>query len=91
MVVVLLPTSTPPSYSVMLTVPAGMSLVNVGVVSLVISSVVDRPLSLAATRSGAVGVDGAVVSIVTVVVAEMPTLPATSGSVLAVRDCGCRW
>ena len=39
----------------MLTAPVGMSLVNVGVVSLVTLSVFDRPVSLAAARFGAIG------------------------------------
>ena len=85
-VVVLLATSTPAAYSVMLAAPEGMLLVNVGVLSLVTLSVVDRPLSLEEFRFGKTGADGAVVSMVTVVAVEMPTFPATSGSVRAVRD-----
>ena len=53
--------------------------------SLVFSSDVDRPVSLAVARFGASGVVGAVTSIVMVVLAETPMLPAVSGSVLAVR------
>ena len=59
-VVVLLPTSTPPASSVPLTAPAGKAIVYVGVVSKVMLSVLDRPLSLAAERFGAAGVEGAV-------------------------------
>ena len=59
-VVALLPISTPAAYSLMLAAPKGMSLVNVGVVSLVISSVIDRPLSLDEFRFGVIGVEGAV-------------------------------
>ena len=54
----------------MLAVPVGLLLVNVGVSSLVISSLVNRPLSLAAFRFGKAGADGAAVSIVIVVVAD---------------------
>ena len=64
-VVVTEPTCVPPTHSVTI---ARDSLVpvNVGVVSLVIRSVEEEPVSLAAASSGAEGAAGAIVSIVTV-------------------------
>src|SRR5205823_2990041 len=52
--------------------------VKVGVVSLVMLSVLELPLSLAAVRSGVAGAAGPVVSMVMLRAAELATFPATS-------------
>lgn len=60
-------------------VPAVAVPVNVGVVTLVIPSVADLPVSLAAFNVGVPGLPGAVTSMVMLVLADdSPTLPATS-------------
>ena len=67
--------------------PASAVPVKVGVVTLVMLSVLDVPLSDAATRSGRVGAAGAVVSMVTDKAADAAlTLPAASVA-LAVMLC----
>ena len=72
------PTATP-SLKIVTVSPASAVPVNVGVMIFVMSSVLDTPLSDAAVRSGADGVVGVTVSIVTDKPAEAaPTLPATS-------------
>lgn len=63
------PTGVPPLYNVTVD-PFSAVPVNVGVVTFVIRSVEDEPLSLAAARMGAVGAAGAVVSMVIVVLAD---------------------
>jgi len=81
-----LPTCVAPSKRVTV-LPASAAPVKAGVVVLVMLSVLDEPVSVAAVMSGAVGAAGAVVSIV----AERPvdaalTFPATSVA-LAVMVC----
>ena len=62
---VAVPSNVEPSVSYSLTVlPASAVPVKVGVVSLVMLSVLDTPLSLAETKSGALGAAGAVLSMV---------------------------
>jgi hypothetical protein len=73
-----LPTCVFPS-KIVTVLPASAVPVNVGVVLLVILSVLDDPLSLAAVRSGVEGAAGAVVSIVMVNALEATeTFPAAS-------------
>ena len=67
---VVVPTGVVPSQSVTLA-PGSLVPVNVGVVSFVMLSIFETPVSLASVRSGADGVPGAVVSIVTVSGLEM--------------------
>ena len=77
---VAVPSNVEPSVSYRLTVlPASAVPVKVGVVLLVMSSLLDTPVSLAAARSGAEGAAGARVSKVSVGVAPAPPLfPAVS-------------
>ena len=77
-VAVALPTTVPPSSS-STSEPATAVPVKVGVVTLVMLSVDELPLSLAAVKSGVPGAAGGVVSIVIVNAADVaPVLPATS-------------
>jgi hypothetical protein len=71
------PTGVTPSYKVIVA-PASAVPVNVGVVTLVIASVEDEPLSLAAVNVGGVGAAGAVLSIVRVWLVAEPVFPAVS-------------
>ena len=74
----LLPTTVAPSNSVTVALASAVP-VNVGVVTLVVLSVFDGPLSDPTARSGALGTTGAVVSTVTVSATEgAPALPAKS-------------
>ena len=76
-----LPTGVVPSNSVTV-LPAGAEPMKVGVVTLVMLSLFDAPVSDAGVRSGADGAAGAIVSIVTASAAEGAlTLPAVSASV----------
>lgn len=71
------PTGVTPSYKVTVA-PASALPVNVGVVTLVILSMEDEPLSLAAVNAGAVGAAGAVLSIVRFWLVAEPVFPAVS-------------
>ena len=72
------PTADAPSYRVPV-FPASAVPLNVGVVSLVMSSIEEAPVSELATRSGVEGVDGGAVTIVTESALEPALmLPATS-------------
>jgi hypothetical protein len=71
-----------PSLRIVTVLPASAVPVKVGVVTLVILSVLDAPLSDASARSGTDGAVGAVVSIVTDNTVDATlTLPATSAAV----------
>ena len=77
-----LPTGVAP-LKIVTMLPAAAVPVSVGVVSFVIRSLEETPLSLAAVSTGADGAVGATVSMVMVVPAEAgPRLPATSVAVV---------
>ena len=72
-------TNTPSMYSFGTSPAAGAATVNVGVVSLVVSSMLLVPLSVPAAMSGAIGADGTAVSMVKFNSADCaPVLPAAS-------------
>ena len=78
------PTTVAPSKSVTV-VPLSAVPVKVGAVTLVMLSVFDMPLSLAAVRSGTDGAAGAVESIVTLNAAEGALTLPTASMACAIR------
>jgi hypothetical protein len=67
-----------PSLKILTVLPASAVPVNVGVVSFVILSVFEEPLSVAAVMSGVDGAAGAVLSIVNVLPLPGVSVPAES-------------
>src|SRR5437870_1678345 len=76
-----------PSLKILTLLPASAVPVKVGVVTLVMLSVLELPLSLAAARSGAEGAAGAVVSMVTLSAAEAAEMLPAASVAVAVMLC----